>query len=144
MSPNAHFPPSFHEKDCMYDGIVNYLRRHTFPPFIKLTTNKQIARAEFRKKCESFYIDQRGVLIEGRAGGLHRHVLRRGELAHVMKFVHEVLGHCNAEVWCVYLILFLAVFCIAIQKILRNRIDIPFPSINFLYIPVNVGNNRHG
>ncbi|CAJ0600233.1 unnamed protein product [Cylicocyclus nassatus] len=98
----AHFSPSFHEKDCMYDGIVNYLRNRTLPQFLKLATDRQQARADFRfpfrRKCEAYYINEHGVLVEGRARGLHRHVLRRGELVHVMKFIHENLGHCSAEV----------------------------------------------
>lgn len=115
----------------MYDGIIDYLRNRTYPPFLKLTSNRQIAKIEFRcvpngvclgyfyfktslcylpcssdsrKKCESFFLDKHGELIEGRAKGLERHVLRRGELACVMKFIHEVLGHCSADVWYAYCI----------------------------------------
>ncbi|EYC05576.1 hypothetical protein Y032_0081g1456 [Ancylostoma ceylanicum] len=95
------FPPS-KEKDCMYDGIIDYLKTRTYPPFLKLTSNRQIAKIEFssdcRKKCETFLLDKHGELVEGRAKGLERHVLRRGELAYVMKFIHEVLGHCSADV----------------------------------------------
>ncbi|KAL6728246.1 hypothetical protein Aduo_010036 [Ancylostoma duodenale] len=95
------FPPS-KERDCMYDGIIDYLRSRTYPPFLKLTSNRQLAKMEFssdcRKKCETFLLDKHGELVEGRAKGLERHVLRRGELACVMKFIHEVLGHCSADV----------------------------------------------
>ncbi|KAK6739678.1 hypothetical protein RB195_008277 [Necator americanus] len=93
----SRFSPSC-EKDCVYDGIVSYLRSRSYPPFLKLTSNPQAAKVEFRRKCGSFFIDIHGELVKGRASGLHRHVLRRGELTAVMKFVHEVLGHCNAEV----------------------------------------------
>ncbi|KAK5984934.1 hypothetical protein GCK32_001004 [Trichostrongylus colubriformis] len=97
VSVEANFLPS-HENDAMFDGIVEYLRSRRYPSFIKLTTDKISARAEFRRKCGMFFLDKNGDLLHGRAAGVHRHVLRRGELSTVFHFVHEALGHCCALV----------------------------------------------
>ncbi|KAK6043540.1 hypothetical protein COOONC_18956 [Cooperia oncophora] len=83
----------------MFDGIMEYLKTNRYPSFIKLTTDKAAAKSEFRRKCSMFFLDKNGDLIQGRAAGVHRNVLRRGELATVFHFIHEALGHCSADVW---------------------------------------------
>ncbi|XGW16266.1 hypothetical protein V3C99_001601, partial [Haemonchus contortus] len=93
----ANFLPS-HEGDSMFDAIVTYLKTKNYPSFIKSTTDAVAARSEFRKKCSTFFLDKSDELLEGRAAGVHRHVLRRGELRTVFRFVHEALGHCSADV----------------------------------------------
>uniref|UniRef100_A0A183FBD2 IRS-type PTB domain-containing protein n=1 Tax=Heligmosomoides polygyrus TaxID=6339 RepID=A0A183FBD2_HELPZ len=84
------------------------LKKRTYPAFIKLTTDKVAARKEFRwlsikyssrEKCSLFRLNEAGQLLQGRPRGVHRHVLRRGELSRVFEFVHDALGHCCADVW---------------------------------------------
>ncbi|VDO23666.1 unnamed protein product [Haemonchus placei] len=98
MSVEANFLPS-HEGDSMFDAIVTYLKTKDYPSFIKSTTDAVAARSEFRRKCSTFFLDKSDELLQGRAAGVHRHVLRRGELRTVFRFVHEALGHCSADVW---------------------------------------------